>query len=94
MRPANLRRSLMMAESTPSLGHLRNRETGAATKIMNREYQNCRSSRLGCEMEMLIFGRAGLPVLVFPTSGGRFYEFEDRGMIAAFAGKLDAGLFD
>jgi esterase/lipase superfamily enzyme len=58
---------------------------------MNREYQKCRSSRLGREMELLVFGHAGLPVLVFPTSGGRFYEFEDRGMIAAFAAKLDAG---
>jgi esterase/lipase superfamily enzyme len=43
-------------------------------------------------MELLVFGHAGLPVLVFPTSGGRFYEFEDRGMIAAVAGKIDAGL--
>ncbi len=31
-------------------------------------------------MELLVFGHAGLPVLVFPTSGGRFYEFEDQGM--------------
>lgn len=58
---------------------------------MNREYLKCRSSRLGREMELLVFGHAGLPVLVFPTSGGRFYEFEDRGMIAAVAGKIDAG---
>jgi len=43
-------------------------------------------------MELLVFGHAGLPVLVFPTSGGRFYEFEDRGMIASVAGKIDAGL--
>ena len=34
---------------------------------------------------------AGVPVMVFPTSGGRFYEFEDRGMIGALAGKIDAG---
>ena len=59
---------------------------------MNREYHKCRSSRLGREMELLVFGHAGLPVLVFPTSGGRFYEFEDRGMIPAVAGKIDAGL--
>jgi hypothetical protein len=58
---------------------------------MNREYHKWRSSRLGREMELLVFGHAGLPVLVFPTSGGRFYEFEDRGMIAALAGKIDAG---
>ncbi len=59
---------------------------------MNREYHKWRSSRLGREMELLIFGHAGLPVLVFPTSGGRFYEFEDRGMIGSVAGKIDAGL--
>jgi esterase/lipase superfamily enzyme len=81
----------MMAEPAPRFGHLRNRKTGAGTKIMNREYHKCRSARLGREMELLVFGHAGLPALVFPTSGGRFYEFEDRGMIAAFAAKLDAG---
>ncbi len=58
---------------------------------MNREYHKWHSSRLGREMELLVFGHAGLPVLVFPTSGGRFYEFEDRGMVAAVAGKIDAG---
>src|ERR1035441_175196 len=58
---------------------------------MVREYHKWYSSRLGREMEMLVFGHAGLPVLVFPTSGGRFYEFEDRRMIAALAGKIDSG---
>lgn len=42
-------------------------------------------------MEMLVFGHAGTPVLVFPTSGGRFFEFEDQGMVGALAGKIDAG---
>lgn len=58
---------------------------------MNREYHKQFSNRLAREMELLIFGHAGLPVLVFPTSGGRFFEFEDRGMIAAVAGKIEAG---
>lgn len=58
---------------------------------MNREYHEWHSSRLGRSMELLVFGHAGLPVLVFPTSGGRFYDFEDRGMVAAVAGKIDAG---
>jgi len=43
-------------------------------------------------MEMLVFGHAGLPVLVFPTSSGRFYEFEDYGMVHALAGKINRGL--
>jgi esterase/lipase superfamily enzyme len=58
---------------------------------MNREYHKWHSSRLGREMELIIFGHAGRPILVFPTSGGRFFEFEDRGMIAALTGKIDAG---
>jgi esterase/lipase superfamily enzyme len=58
---------------------------------MVREYRKGQSSRLGREMELLVFGHAGLPVVVFPTSGGRFYEFEDRQMIAAVAGKIEAG---
>jgi esterase/lipase superfamily enzyme len=59
---------------------------------MVREYQKIYSSRLGREMETLLFGHAGQPVVVFPTSCGRFYEFEDRGMIAALTEKIDAGL--
>ena len=58
---------------------------------MIREYLKDHSSRLGREMELLVFGHEGLPVMVFPTSGGRFFEFEDRGMIAALSGKIDAG---
>jgi esterase/lipase superfamily enzyme len=58
---------------------------------MVREYHKGYSSQLGREMELLIFGHAGLPVVVFPTSCGRFYDFEDRGMVAALAGRIDAG---
>ena len=58
---------------------------------MNREYHKWHSPRLGRDMELLVFGHAGLPVIVFPTSGGRFFEFEDRGMIGALSGKIDAG---
>jgi len=42
-------------------------------------------------MELLAFGHGGPPVLVFPTSMGSFYEYEDRGMAAALANKIDAG---
>jgi esterase/lipase superfamily enzyme len=30
-------------------------------------------------------------VLVFPTSGGRFFEYEDRGMVNALLPKIDRG---
>lgn len=58
---------------------------------MNREYHKTRSARLGRDMEMLVFGHGGVPVIVFPTSAARFYEFEDHGMIATLAGKIEAG---
>src|ERR1700691_3888766 len=58
---------------------------------MNREYHKWDSPRLGRDLELLVFGHAGLPVVVFPTSGGRYYEFEDRGMVGALGGKIDAG---
>lgn len=58
---------------------------------MNREYHKWYSDRLGRHMELLIYGHAGLPIIVFPSSCGRFYEFEDRGMIASIAWKIDNG---
>ena len=58
---------------------------------MNREYHKWWSSRLGRDMELLVFGHAGVPMIVFPTSQGRFYEFEDRGLVGAVAHKIDSG---
>lgn len=42
-------------------------------------------------MELLIFGHAGARVLVFPSSLGKFYEWEDRGMVAQVAQHLEEG---
>lgn len=42
-------------------------------------------------MELLVFGHTGRPMLVFPTSMGSFFEYEDRGMVAALADKIDGG---
>ena len=58
---------------------------------MHREYVKWHSGRLHRDMEMLVFGHGGAPVLVFPTSQGRFYEYEDRGMVAALNEKIERG---
>jgi esterase/lipase superfamily enzyme len=58
---------------------------------MKRLYEKWHSPSLGREMEMLAFGHGGVPVVVFPTSCGRFYEFEDRGMVGAVAEKIERG---
>lgn len=42
-------------------------------------------------MELLVFGHGGARVLVFPTSMGRFFEWEDRGMVAALGEHLERG---
>ena len=58
---------------------------------MNREYHKWFSPGLGRDMEMLLFGHGGLPALVFPTSCGRFYEFEEMGMVGAVHDKIERG---
>lgn len=42
-------------------------------------------------MELLVFGHAGAKVLVFPTRGGRFYEYENMRMTDVLRMKLEAG---
>ena len=42
-------------------------------------------------MELLVFGHQGAPVIVFPTSQGRFYDYEDRGMIEVLREPLEQG---
>ncbi|RMG98061.1 MAG: esterase [Chloroflexi bacterium] len=58
---------------------------------MNREYHRWYSPSLGRDMELLIFGHAGARVLVFPTSMGRFYEWEDRHMTQVLGEHLERG---
>ena len=58
---------------------------------MHREYLQWFSRSLQRDMELIIFGHSGPPVVVFPTSMGAFFEYEDRGMVGALAGKLDHG---
>lgn len=58
---------------------------------MKREYHKWYSPNLDRDMEMLVFGHAGARVLVFPTSQGRYFEWEDRGMMDALGEHLERG---
>ena len=58
---------------------------------MKREWHKWYSERLGRDMELMAYGHAGVPAIVFPTSQGRFFEFEDRGMVEAVRDKLERG---
>ncbi len=61
--------------------------------MMNVEYHKYWSTCLAQDMEFKVYGRTGKPVLVFPSMAGRFYDFEDYGMIEAVSAFIDAGQF-
>lgn len=58
---------------------------------MHREYTRWFSPALNRDMEMLIFGHGGRPVLVFPSSMGKFFEFEDRAMVETMRWEVESG---
>jgi esterase/lipase superfamily enzyme len=58
---------------------------------MNREYHKWYSPSLNKDMELLLFGTSGRPVIAFPTSMGRFYQNEDFSLMHTLAGRMDAG---
>ena len=59
---------------------------------MEREYAREYSFALGRDMELLRFGAAGAtPLLVFPTSQGRFFQWEDFSLVGALADWIDGG---
>lgn len=55
--------------------------------VYYREYSYC----LNREMEYKIYGHDGKLCLVFPSQNGRFFEWEDRGMIHAVSKYIDEG---
>jgi esterase/lipase superfamily enzyme len=58
---------------------------------MRRERHGWYSAGLGRQMDILVYGSYGYPLVVFPTSMGNEWEYEDREMIAAIADIIDAG---
>ena len=58
---------------------------------MNVEYHRAHSRNLGQDMELKVYGNAGKPVIVFPRRGGRFFEYEDSGMVEACRPFIEAG---
>jgi len=58
---------------------------------MYREHVRWYSPSLGRDMEYLWFGKFGRPVMLFPTSAGRYYENEDFKLAASLSDKVNAG---
>jgi esterase/lipase superfamily enzyme len=58
---------------------------------MHVEYYKEWSDHLQRNMEFKVYGHAGRPVLVFASGGGKFYEFEDFGMVEAVRWFIEQG---
>jgi esterase/lipase superfamily enzyme len=58
--------------------------------MIKREYNKSYSSFLQRDMEILIFGDGGKPVIFFPTRTARFYDYEDWKVIEALQPKIQA----
>ncbi|MBV8301338.1 MAG: esterase family protein [Candidatus Dormibacteraeota bacterium] len=56
-----------------------------------RQYMKQWSAALQRDMEILRFGERGVPLIAFPTSMGRFYQWEDFGLVDAVRDRIDAG---
>jgi esterase/lipase superfamily enzyme len=58
---------------------------------MQIEEHRWRSPHLGREMALKVYGHWGRPLIVFPCSRGRYFDYEGMGMIAAISGFIDGG---
>lgn len=58
---------------------------------MQVEYFKAASCHLGRDMETKRYGHAGRPLVMWPTSNGRFFQYEDTGTIAVLSPFIDRG---
>lgn len=58
---------------------------------MKEEYKKWYSPNLSTDIELLVFGHSGYPVLLFPTSRGRYYEAKDFRLIEAAQQFIEEG---
>lgn len=58
---------------------------------MKREYHEWFSPSLNRPMELLVFGHAGARAIVFPCRMGRFFDYENWGLVEALRPSIEAG---
>ncbi|MBT8187798.1 MAG: esterase family protein [Croceitalea sp.] len=59
---------------------------------MKEEHRKWYSPTLSKDIEMLIFGHAGYPLILFPTTMGRYYECKDFKLIESVQWFVDQGI--
>lgn len=58
---------------------------------MQENYHKWYTQYLSKDFEMLVFGHSGYPVILFPTSKGRYFENKDFGLVDSAWQLIDAG---
>jgi esterase/lipase superfamily enzyme len=58
---------------------------------MKTEYHKWFSPNLGQDIELKVYGYYGKPMLVFPAQGGRFFDYENFGMVEAISWFIETG---
>jgi esterase/lipase superfamily enzyme len=58
---------------------------------MHIEEHRWHSPSLGREMALKVYGHWGIPLIVFPCSRGRYFDYEGMGMIGAISSFIDGG---
>jgi esterase/lipase superfamily enzyme len=58
---------------------------------VKEDYKKWYSPTLGQDFEMLVYGHYGTPVIVFPTTMGRYFESRDFNLIESARHLIDAG---
>lgn len=58
---------------------------------LDETYHKWYSPSIGRDFEMLVFGHAGYPVILFPTSRGSYYQNKDQGLIETARWFLETG---
>src|SRR5258708_34016484 len=58
---------------------------------LDEEYHKWHSPVAGRDFEMLVFGKGGYPVILFPTSRGTYYQNKDQGLIETARWYLETG---
>jgi esterase/lipase superfamily enzyme len=59
---------------------------------LTEQYHRWYSPNLNTDLEMLVFGDRGYPVILFPTTKGRFHQNKDFGLIESAKWFIDEGL--
>ncbi len=56
-----------------------------------RTYKSWKSPSMGKEMELLIYGKEGTPVILFPSAHGSYKEWEDRNGFSILEEQINEG---